>query len=96
MDFLQWLAEQNYHIGYVGTNEPVSYPSVLPNYAQLIADYLNFGWSQPQAEAVALAMLPAIENRLINPGRNVDENHPMPTAEDWVQAFILSQQMIRN
>jgi hypothetical protein len=92
MDFLQWLAEQDYHMGYVGRNEPGSSPLVLPNYAQLMADYLNLDWGQ----ALALARLPAIENRLIDPGRIVDETPPMPTAEDLVQAFILSRQTFRH
>ena len=99
MDFLQWLSEQDYHIGHTGTNEPGSLPPVLPNYAQLIADYLDFDWGQPQAEPIALAILMAIKNRLINPIEldcTSNENRPVPAAEDLVKAFILSQQMNRN
>jgi hypothetical protein len=99
MDFLQWLSEQDYYLGQAGTNEPDSSPPVLPNYAQLIADYLNFDWGQPQTEPIALAMLMAIKNRLINPIEpdcTFNENRPMPAAEDLVIAFILSQQTARN
>jgi len=97
MDFLQWLSEQGYYISQAGTDEP--HPPIQLSYAQLIADYLDFDWSQPQAEPIALAMLRAIQKRLIgpiSPDCTFDENLPMPTAEDLVKAFILSQQMARN
>jgi len=45
MDFLQWLSEQDYYMGQAGLNEPGSSPSVQLNYAQLIADYLDFDWA---------------------------------------------------
>jgi hypothetical protein len=91
MDFLQWLSEQNYRIHQPLCNDLLGLP-IQVNYPQLMADYLNLDWGQ----ALALARLPAIENRLINPGRNVDETPPMPTAEDLVQAFILSRQTFRH
>ena len=96
MDFLQWLPEQNYCIGQATMDEPASWPPAQLNYAQLIADYLDFDWGQPQAESIALAMLLAIKNRLINPYWTPDESPPMPEAEDLVKAFILSQQIARN
>ena len=99
MDFLQWLSEQDYYVGQVGTNEPNPHPPVQLNYAQLIADYLDFDWGQPQVEPIALAMLMAIQNRLIgpiSPHCTFNEKRAMPATEELVKAFILSQQMTRN
>ena len=70
MDFLQWLIEESYYIGQSGGDEQLGpHLPTHPNYAQLIATYLNFDWADPQAEAFAMAMLLAIEDRLKASGR---------------------------
>ena len=92
MDFLQWLSEQDYHLIQAGN----SGLSVQRNYTQVIVNYLDFDWGQPQAESVTFAMLLAIKNRLINPDRTPDEIRPRPVADDLVKAFILSKQVTRN
>ena len=60
MDFLQWLAEQGYEVRRAESpsfDKRVSLP-------KLIVDYLSLDWDSPNTEALALAMLRAIRNRL--------------------------------
>jgi hypothetical protein len=100
MDFLQWLSEEGYYLGQGGGDEQFGpHLPIHPNYAQIIADYLDFDWGHPQAEPIALAMLMAIKNRLISPIEpdcTFNENRPMPATQDLVKAFILSQQIAKN
>jgi len=60
MDFLQWMYEQGYEVrrtDSASSDERVSLP-------QLIVDYLSLDWASPEAEALAMAMLRGIRNRL--------------------------------
>ncbi len=60
MDFLHWLDEQGYEVRRADSplpEEPVSFP-------QLIVDYLSLDWDSPDAEALAMAMLRAIQKRM--------------------------------
>jgi hypothetical protein len=54
-------------MGQAGTDELGSSPPVQLNYAQLIADYLDFDWVQPQAEPIALAGYPESAHKARRP-----------------------------
>ena len=60
MDFLEWIGEQGYEVR--RAESPSFDKRVSP--PQLIVDYLSLDWDSPNTEALALAMLRAIEKRL--------------------------------